>query len=96
MKAAHLKQHELRVIYPIVKNITVTLDNETASWVRQQAAREGVSVSRMLGSLLLSRSQELAAYDIAMRKFLNRQPTALRTNREPYPTRDELHERTPL
>jgi hypothetical protein len=79
-----------------MKNITVTLDDETASWVRQQAARDGVSVSRMLGSLLLARSRELAAYDIAMRKFLNRQPTALRRNNEPYPTRETLHERTHL
>jgi hypothetical protein len=77
-----------------MKNITITLDDETAGWVRLQAAREGVSVSRMLGTMLQERSHELAAYDTAMRTFLGRKPSPLRRNDQPYAARAELHERT--
>jgi hypothetical protein len=79
-----------------VKNITITLDEETASWVRLQAARDGVSVSRLLGELLRSRSQELAAYDVAMRQFLAASPTVLRKRTASYAKRAELHDRASL
>jgi hypothetical protein len=33
-----------------MKNITITLDPETAAWVRVQAAEQNLSVSRFIGS----------------------------------------------
>jgi len=79
-----------------MKNITITLDEETAAWARLQAAREGVSVSRLLGELLRSRSRELAAYDVAMRQFLAASPTVLRAGTASYAKRSELHDRAGL
>ena len=35
-----------------LKNVTVTLDEETARWARVEAARRDTSVSRLLGHLL--------------------------------------------
>ena len=35
-----------------LRNVTVTLEEEVARWARVEAARQDVSVSRLLGSLL--------------------------------------------
>jgi plasmid stability protein len=35
-----------------MKNITITLDEKTAAWVRVHAAKQGKSASRLLGELL--------------------------------------------
>jgi plasmid stability protein len=79
-----------------MKNVTVTLDDETAAWARVRAARAGISVSRLIGELLRTRNTELAAYDQAMRRFLARKPAVLRKGAMRYATRDELHDRAGL
>jgi negative regulator of replication initiation len=42
-------------------NITITMDEETARWVRVEAAKAGKSVSRWLGELLAERRKTQAA-----------------------------------
>jgi hypothetical protein len=79
-----------------MKNITITLDEQTAAWVRRQAARDGVSVSRLVGELLRNRNQELAAYEAAMRAYLARRPVVLRKGTGGYATREQLHDRASL
>lgn len=49
-----------------VRNVTVTLDEETARWARLEAARQDTSVSRLLGRLLRESMHEQASYDAAM------------------------------
>jgi hypothetical protein len=79
-----------------MKNITVTLDEKTAAWARSYAAAQNKSLSRFLGELLDRTMHESRAYQDAMRRFLARKPSRVNGEHIPYPTRDELHERTDL
>ena len=76
-----------------MKNVTVTLDEETAAWARVYAARRNMSVSRFVGELLRERMSESREYEEAMRRFLGKQPVRLKGGRARYATRDELHDR---
>jgi hypothetical protein len=79
-----------------MKNVTITLDEETAAWARVYAAQRDMSVSRFVGELLRERMRDARAYDEAMRRYLSRGPFKLRGAPERYPTRDELHDRARL
>lgn len=79
-----------------MKNITITLDEETAAWARVHAAQQGMSLSRMIGELLRQQIREAREYDDAMRRFLARKPTRLKRASERYATREALHERGDL
>ena len=76
-----------------MKNVTVLLDDEVARWARVWAARHNTSVSKLLGELLAERMKEETGYEAAMKRFLSHRPTRLKKEGEPYPHRDELHER---
>lgn len=76
-----------------MKNLTITLDEETAAWARVHAARHEMSVSRMVGEMLQRHMREHADYDRAMHRFLSRKPVKLKAAGARYPTREELHER---
>jgi hypothetical protein len=77
-----------------MKNITITLDEETAAWVRVHAAEENKSVSRLVGEILQSRMKDRREYQRAMRRYLSKPPFDLGGEPEKYPTRDELYDRT--
>ena len=78
-------------------NVTVSLTEDAAAWARVEAASRNVSLSRLIGEMLDERMRESAAYEDAMRSFLARAPQRLSKGGErPYPTRDDLHERTGL
>lgn len=79
-----------------MKNITITLDEATAAWVRILAAKEGKSVSRLLGELLQERMRHAREYDDSMRRFLGKKPVRLRSTGSRYATRAELHDRRGL
>ncbi len=79
-----------------MKNVTITLDEKTAAWVRVSAAREDKSVSRYIAEMLERRMRESRDYANAMRRFLDRQPTHINTTGSKLPTREELHERPGL
>ncbi|HEV7509427.1 MAG TPA: hypothetical protein VGS07_31420 [Thermoanaerobaculia bacterium] len=74
-----------------MKNVTVTLEEEVALWVRVRAAEQNQSVSRYLGNMLRSQMAEEKTYDEAMNRFLSRKPS--RINSETYPAREALYER---
>jgi len=75
-----------------MRNITISLDEEVARWVRVWAAEHDTSVSRFVGDLLQTRMESEQGYKRAMKAFLARCPKALKTQ-GPYPNREELHER---
>jgi hypothetical protein len=77
-----------------MKNITVTLDDETAKWVRVRAAEQNKSMSRFLGDLLQQHMKDRVAYQRAMEQWLSKPPYLLREPGETLPTRDEIHDRT--
>ena len=79
-----------------LRNVTVTLDEETARWARVQAARQDTSVSRLLGDLLRREMEGRAAYDAAMERFFAQEPGVHRASGVPLPSRDELHDRSSL
>jgi hypothetical protein len=80
----------------MLKNITVTLDEKTAAWVRVYAARQDKSVSRFLGELLQRAMRESREYEDAMQRYLAKKPSRLNRENAPYPKREELHERSHL
>jgi hypothetical protein len=79
-----------------MKNITVTLDEVTAAWVRVHAAQLDMSVSRLLGELLRQRMQASHEYDEAMRRFLSKRPVRLKRPGTACASRDETHDRSGL
>jgi hypothetical protein len=76
-----------------MRNVTVTLDEETARWVRVEAARRDTSVSSLLRELLLEHMGGRESYAGAMERYLSREPRTLGGSR---PTREELHDRARL
>ncbi len=76
-----------------MKNVTITLEEETAQWARIWAARQGTSVSRLLGVMLKKLMLRDRGYETARKRFMARAPRELKSRGTRYPTRDELHER---
>jgi hypothetical protein len=79
-----------------MKNVTITLDEKTAAWVRVYAAERNISVSRLVGEMLRERMRESHEYNEAMRRFLAKKPVRLSRSGKRYPSRDELHDRARL
>jgi len=79
-----------------LKNVTVTLDEETARWARIEAAKRDTSVSRLIGSMLRSRMDQETEYEAARARYFSQEPGILRDPGQKLPTRDELHERDRL
>jgi hypothetical protein len=75
------------------RNVTVSLDEETARWARVEAARRDMSVSSLLAQVLREKMRADEGYDAAMDAFLGRPAVTLRKRRVRYPTRDEVHDR---
>lgn len=77
------------------KNVTITLDEETARWARIEAARHDTSVSRYVGELLREKMEEGDAYRSARQRFLDRGPYLEPKEGRTLPRRDEVHDRRP-
>jgi hypothetical protein len=76
-----------------MKNVTITLDQETAAWTRVHAAQRNLSVSRFVGEVLREHMHESREYDAAMKRFLSRGPFKLTGPPQRYPKREELYDR---
>lgn len=76
-----------------MRNVTVSLDDEVAQWVRVWAAKQNTSISQLLSSLLRTRMQEENGYQAAMQQFIARTPKALKAQGERYPSRESLYDR---
>ena len=80
-----------------MKNVTITLDEDTASRARVQAAERNMSLSRFVGEVLRDRMGKHDEYEAAMRSWLARGPfKELKGPPERYPKREELHDRPVL
>ena len=78
-----------------MRNVTITLDEETARWARVEAARRDMSVSRLISEFLHERMRAQETYQDAMQRYLARTPAMLKTTGQ-YPSREELHDRAGL
>jgi hypothetical protein len=77
-----------------MKNMTITVDEATAEWVRRLAADRGVSMSRCVGEILSEKMQRESRYEIAMRQYMSLKPRPLGKPGQKYATREELYDRT--
>lgn len=58
-----------------MKNITITMEDAAAEWVRIEAAKRNSSVSRMLGEMVTEKMRQEDAYAQGMRGWLARDRT---------------------
>ncbi len=79
-----------------MKNVTITLDEETAARARVHAAERNMSLSRYIGEVLREQVRRHDDYDQAMRRFLARKPFAIKGPAQRYPKREELYDRAAL
>lgn len=79
-----------------MRNVTVTLDEEVARWVRVEAAKRETSVSRWLGEILRERMRSEDTYEAARRQFFSVEPRPLDQQGKPLPRREELYDRPRL
>ena len=78
-----------------MRNVTVSLDEETARWAGIEAARRDMSVSGFIRQLLRERMGGQVAYAGAMSRYLSRTGSDL-SEGGGYPAREELHDRAGL
>ena len=76
-----------------MRNVTVSLPEDTARWLRVEAAKADRSVSRWLADLLDKMRHQGDAYEVAMARYLAMKPRKLQWVDGRKPTRDELHDR---
>jgi len=77
-----------------MKNITITLDDQTAEWARAQATEQGLSLSRYVSDVLRKQLPKAQSYERAMNSWLSRRDAwVLREPGEKFPTRDEIYDR---
>jgi hypothetical protein len=79
-----------------MKNVTVTLDEETAARARVQAAERNISLSRYIGEVLRKELRHADEYEAAYRGWRARKPFPLKGPPQPYPKREELYDRPVL
>ena len=82
--------------FRVMKNVTVTLPEDVARWLRVRAAESERSVSKWLADLLQSMKRREDEYEVAMERFLARRPWKMEWVDGRKPTRDELHDRAGL
>lgn len=88
-----LKSTRFSCYTDFVRNVTITLDDETARWARIEAARNDTSVSKLVGAMLRAHMHERTEYERAKRSYLSRKPVPLGKKGDRYPHREELYER---
>ena len=76
-----------------LKNITITLDANTAARTRVQAAERNMSVSRYVGEVLREKLGKDDAYQAAYRAFLAQKPIKFKGRML---TREEVNDRAAL
>ena len=76
-----------------MKNVTLTLDDETAALARVRAAERRMSLSRFVGELLREHLRQSREYEAAYRAWRAEKPLKLKGA---YPKRDELYDRRVL
>ena len=84
------------VYFGAMKNLTITLDEETARIARIRAAERDMSLSRFIGEALRRELRHADAYEAAYRAWRARKPFALKGSPQPYPRREELYDRPVL
>ncbi len=77
----------------VMKNVTITPDEDVARWARIRAAAPDTSLSRLVGDLLREKTAQEETHQEARQHYLAQPPVHLKGPEGKYPRRDELHER---
>ena len=77
---------------PGMRNVTITLEDSVADWVRIEAVKRSASVSRLVGEMLAEKMRHVDAYEVAMREALKFKPINFDS---PFMTRDEIYAERP-
>ena len=76
-----------------MKNVTITLPEDLARWLRVRAAENNRSVSRWVAELLAGMRRQEDEYEVAMKQALAVKPRKMEWVDGLKPTREELHDR---
>jgi len=76
-----------------MKNVTLSLPEETARWARIEAAKADKSLSKWVGEYLEAGRKKDAAYEKAVASLLSRKPMQLKKPEESYSKREDLYDR---
>ena len=79
-----------------MKNVTITLDDQTLATARVRAAERGTSLSRFIGEVLRRELRHDDEYEAAYRAWRAAKPFPLKGPAERYPKREELYDRPVL
>lgn len=79
-----------------MRNVTITLDNDTAAQAKVRAAERGMSLSRYVGEVLRRDLRSGDVYDAAYRSWRAGRAFPLSGPAHDYPTRDETYDRPVL
>lgn len=79
-----------------MKNLTITLPDDVARWLRVKAAEDDRSASRWVAELIERTRRQQDAYDVAMQRYLAMQPRKIEWPEGRKPTREELYDRLGL
>ena len=77
-----------------MKNVTITMEDAVADWVRIEAAKRNSSVSRMLGEMVSEKMHHNDAYERAMHEWqadIGAGAGAFTSDAQAYPTREETY-----
>ena len=78
----------------MLKNVTITLDEEDLRWVRHQAAEKGISVAKWFGQVVAEkRDRRGPEYWAAYDQWKKLSAKGLDIDAANRPSREELHER---
>ena len=76
-----------------MKNVTITLPEDLARWLRVRAAENNRSVSRWVAELLAGMRRQEDEYEVAMKQALAVKPRKMEWVDGRKPPREELHDR---
>jgi hypothetical protein len=79
-----------------MRNVTITLDNETAAQAKVHAAERGMSLSRYIGEVLRRELRNGDIYDAAYRSWRAGKAFPLSGDPSSPPEREELYDRSVL
>ena len=79
-----------------MKNVTITLPEDLARWLRVKAAEDDRSVSRWIVDLLERMRRREDDYQVAMKRYLAMKPRKIEWPEGRKPTREELYDRRGL
>ena len=78
---------------PEVRNITITVPEDVARWLKDKAAEADRSVSSWIRELLERTRCEEDEYETAMKRFLARKPRKIEWSGGCRPAREEVYDR---